>query len=171
MPPHRPLSWQSAVHGAWSRREAAWSRLIGLLFQTDLLQKADQPRGIWGGGGGRVGSVRVCSDAREEGSFCVVESAWGPHSCYLLEHAKRGRGPICALCKTWSFGGCVWPGRQERKTRKGAPAGSSFSYLRFSGCQLLTAAALGVVHAWRPAPPVSADRKRISPGYTPYPAC
>lgn len=39
--PPRPLSWQSAVRGGWSLRGAAWSRLMGLIFKTDLLQKAN----------------------------------------------------------------------------------------------------------------------------------
>lgn len=101
---------------------------------------------------------------RRKPAFVLWRVHGGPHSCYLPEHAKRGRGHICALCKTWSFGGCVWPSRQEREERVDQQAGL-LSYLHLSGCpracQLLPT--LGVVHAWQPAPPVSADGEASLP--------
>lgn len=81
-----------------------------------------------------------------------------PATCWSMQSA--GEGTFVLFVKPGAFGGCVWPSRRER--RKGVPAGRSHFpastsqvALELANCQLLPA--LGVVHAWQPAPPVSAD--------------
>lgn len=140
--PQSHFSWQPAVRGGWNWREAAWSPLNRTAFKKRTCSRRQTSRTeIWGD---EFSNLACAWMGRRKAAFVLRrESAWGWHSCYLLEHAKRGRGHICALCKAWSFWWvCL---AQSAREKEGCSSRQvSFSCLHFSGCpracQLPTAA-------------------------------